>query len=138
MKAKTNLLKRVALFVCAGAALLLMAFTCDDDLDRNYVFYNHSGEMLYLYENYATDSIMPADLTTEPGRTVSIDELQEEHFADINFSDGKKLDLLIFKKSTVDLYGWPTIREQNIYDKRFFISLDSLTQLDYKVKYYGD
>lgn len=124
---------------CCVLATFLTAMSCEDDMTDGYIrFYNHSGEVLYTYKTFGSDSIMPQDFTFDPRDRIGIDMRTGFGFNNPDMEDGRKFDLLIFKQSTLDQYGWEQIRQQNLYDKRFFVDLDSLTQLDFKLKYYGE
>ncbi|CAM3635663.1 hypothetical protein [Flavobacterium chungbukense] len=52
--------------------------------------------------------------------------------------EDKKARLFIVEKDSVDKYGWKTIFANNIYSKKYFITLEKLDSLNWRIEYKGD
>ena len=53
------------------------------------------------------------------------------------FNNNRKLNILIYKESTLNKYSWQEIQKKNIFDKRYVLTLDELKAMNYKVVYDG-
>nr|WP_315153057.1 hypothetical protein [uncultured Flavobacterium sp.] len=54
-----------------------------------------------------------------------------------NTLEDKKARLFIVEKDSVDKYGWKTIFKKNIYNKKYFITLEKLDSLNWQIEYKG-
>lgn len=54
-----------------------------------------------------------------------------------NRLEDKKARLFIVEKDSVDKYGWKTIFSKNIYNKKYFITLEKLDSLNWQIEYKG-
>lgn len=51
------------------------------------------------------------------------------------FNNNRKLNILIYKESTLNQYSWQEIQEQNIFDKRYVLTLEELKAMNYTIVY---
>ncbi|WP_395048719.1 hypothetical protein [Flavobacterium sp.] len=54
-----------------------------------------------------------------------------------NRLEDKKARLFIVQKDSVDKYGWKEIFKKNIYNKKYFITLEKLDSLNWQIEYKG-
>lgn len=54
------------------------------------------------------------------------------------FTDNRKIQLLIFKQSTLDEHSWEEIQERNLFDKRYSLTVEDLKELNWTITYDGD
>lgn len=54
-----------------------------------------------------------------------------------NRLEDKKARVFIVQKDSVDKYGWKEIFKKNIYNKKYFITLEKLDSLNWQIEYKG-
>lgn len=54
------------------------------------------------------------------------------------FDSNRKLWILIYKQSTIEAHTWQENKDKNLYDKRYELTLDQLSALNFKVVYDGN
>lgn len=118
--------------------LLLTACPKQDEPDMSYSITNNCSETIYLFHNNI-DSLMTSHYSTQkPLEFINSQETLKSPYYTILFNNGRKLNVLIYKESTLKKYSWQEIQENNIFDKRYVLTLDGLKALNYTIVYNGE
>ena len=92
-------------------------------------------QKIYLFQN-TIDSVMTSGYSThQPLEFINSQDTLESPYYTILFNNDRKLNILIYKESTLNKHSWQEIQEKNIFDKRYVLSLDDLKAMNYTVVY---
>lgn len=104
----------------------------------NYSIINSCPERIYLFQNNI-DSLMTSGYSTQkPLEFIDSYDTSITPYHTALFNDNRKLNILIYKQSTLNKYSWQEIQEKNIFDKRYVLTLDDLKAINYTIVYNGD
>lgn len=118
-------------------SLFLQACPHGDEPDMSYAIINNHSERIYLFQNNI-DSIITSKYSTQrPIMFINSKDIFETPYNTSLFNKNRKLNILIYKESTLNKYSWQEIQEKNIFDKRYVLTLDELKAMNYKVVYDG-
>lgn len=118
-------------------SLFLQACPHGDEPDMSYAIINNCSERIYLFQNNI-DSIMTSRYSTQrPLMYIDRQDTFKTVYFTSLFNNNRKLNILIYKESTLNKYSWQEIQEKNIFDKRYVLTLDDLKIMNYKVVYDG-
>ena len=132
--------------ICFHLLLLMSGFifqACpllySDDPDMHCNIVNKCNEKIYPVFNVPDTIISPKSFPFETIMVEHIDSGDTLKFPCHSklFDNNRKLNILIYKASTLNEYSWQEIQEQNIFDKRYVLSLDDLKAINYTVVYDG-
>lgn len=142
-------------------ALLFSAMTCDEDpYYQDVILENKSGETIYAYEesfNYDDTVTLNADdvfgrsswrkyLQEIPADSSCIFEVRiPEDGPDFrtklitSFDENSdRIQIIVFKQSTMDKYTVDEMAEKNIFDKRYVYLYGELEAMEFKLVYTGE
>lgn len=108
-----------------------------DNPDMSYFIVNKCHEKIYLFQNNI-DSVMTSKYSThQPLEFINSQDTLKSPYYTILFNNNRKLNILIYKESTLNKYSWKEIQEQNIFDKRYVLTLEELKAMNYTIVYEG-
>lgn len=120
---------------------ILIAFVTacpkQDNPDMNYSIVNKCHEKIYLFQNNTDTIITPKSFPKQTIMQVNIpikDTVLFMYHTSF-FNNNRKLNILIYKESTLNQYSWQEIQEQNIFDKRYVLTLEELKAMNYTIVY---
>jgi hypothetical protein len=106
----------------------------DDGITHNnFKLENASNQNIFIafdinhhITNYGVPNIsIPKDSTFNAG------------FNDSNFNGDKKLWIFVYKESTINEHTYQEIRDQNIYDQQYELTIEQLQNMNYHIVYTG-
>lgn len=108
-----------------------------EEFDIYYYLINKSNERIGVFQD-GSDTILTASYSVCEPRLLH-DKNKRIKFPALksDFEQGKRLNILVFKESTLSSHSWEQIVENNIYDKLYVLSLEELEAMDYTVVYDG-
>ena len=111
--------------------------TFDEIPDGSFIIINNSNQVIFIDFKMSVNLILPTEFPQSPN--ISIESLKsfKENLDYYWFNENKKLDILVYKKSTLDTHTWQEIKNQGLYDKRYDLTLEQLKALNYEIVYTG-
>ena len=129
-------MKYLSTIIILTACIVLSGCPGEQDIDFARTIKNNSSERIYIFSRIEEDSLLPEHLTIDPTYKIESGDSSTTHYSSQSFKAGDKLRFMIFRQSTVNLYGWDGIREQNIYDARYDLTLEELEmQFNYTIEF---
>lgn len=105
--------------------------------DLKITICNQTNESIFFYSSREDISEFLTDC-----RVLSEFELLENkcfsYYTGSEYYSNYRYTLYIFNKSTVDKYTCEEIRENELYDKKYLLSLEDLRELNFIINYTGD
>ncbi len=132
-------MKSLKLFLSLSI-LIVFTTACpkQDNPDMYYSIVNKCHEKIYLFQN-TIDSVMTSGYSThQPLEFINSQDTLKSPYYTILFNNNRKLNILIYKESTLNQYSWQEIQEQNIFDKRYVLTLEELKAMNYTIVYEGE
>lgn len=119
---------------------ILTSTTCDDIEEIDVFMTNDSDETIYVISWAFDDNhlMIPAEVFPVAKTIIKSNERRlvgggPKEF----FETGTAIQLLVYKESTLEKYTEQEIKKYDIYDKRFFLTLEDLEACDFHI-YYSD
>ncbi|MFV8342560.1 hypothetical protein [Flavobacterium sp. XS2P39] len=134
-------------------------YSCDKLDTRNLLVKNNSNKVIYsilsendsmndagFYYEYQNDfdETKRGDydapfVFTEIKKGQIIANHDRPRFWDNYFNrlEDKKARLFIVQKDSVDKYGWKAIFSKNIYNKKYYLTLENLDKMNWEIEYEG-
>jgi hypothetical protein len=110
----------------------------EEDIPDNFFnIQNNFNEDIYVYYEILDSELLPNRYPVAPSVKITQSAKYKEAYKNNFFDGGKKLWILIYKKSTLDTKTWQEIKDQGLYDKRYDLTLDQLKALNYEIVYTG-
>jgi hypothetical protein len=140
-------------------SLLFILASCMDRLDnRNLTIFNNSNKKTYniisqndnmngsghydefLYDEnhiYTKEDSINRFVFLEINPYVKMPSNDRPNNWDLYFKsiDDKKARLFIIQKDSVDKYGWHKIFKKNIYNKKYYLTLEDLDRMNWEIEY---
>lgn len=131
----------ISLFLIS-AFFVFSSMTCEeeDGDDIDVYMTNNQNETIYVIACSFDDNhlILPAEIFDNEKRIIKGYEKGLVYGSYTEFFDNDvALQLLVYKKSTLDKYTEQEIKKYDIYDKRFFLTLEDLETCNCHL-YYSD
>lgn len=132
-------MKTIKLFSFVLVCLMLQACPnkYSEEPDIQFTIKNNSGENIYFYANTIDTIVNPKNFIQQNLTLIENNKNFNTDFWTILFKS-KKLNILIYKQSTLDNHTWEEIQDNNLYDKRYVLNLEELKAIDYTVIYVGE
>lgn len=151
---------RSSIFLAFLAFFILVS--CTDRLDkRNLIIYNNSNKTIYtvISSNDSVNFLGNYDDFEYKGNYIYTKERRIKAFVfldiapnvktpsndkpnnwDLYFesSSDKKIRLFFIYKHSVDKYGWKEIFKNNIYDKKYYLTIDDLNRMNWQIEFKED
>ena len=105
--------------------------------DFNFYIVNNGNETIKFYFKFSNKELTSKDFNSPPYVKILPNSKFKEGAADEFFKNNNKLWVLIFKESTLEKHTWQDIQNNNIFDKRFSLSLEEIKALNFEVIYDG-
>lgn len=120
--------------------IVLLIQACPEsskDPDMQFTIKNESTENIYFYANTSDATVMSKDIGKGYGYLIpiKIGDFYNIPFWINLFNQSKKLNILIYKQSTLDMHSWEDIQKNDIFDKRYVLTLEELKSMNYTVMY---
>jgi hypothetical protein len=101
---------------------------------ENFDDFVYKGNYIYTKEGdikwFGFTGINPKDKLQSDGGSTKWDV----YFESI---DDKKIRLFIIYKDSVEKYGWKTILSKNIYNKKYYLTIEDLDKMNWEIEYKG-
>lgn len=136
----TKLMKPAFYLLIILACLFLQACPdrYDPEPDFHFTIINDTNERIYFFMKHADTIITPKISSAPPLMYIEpMDSLIQPEWSEL-YTNQRKLNIIIFKASTIKKYPWQEIQEKDIVDKRFVLTLDDLKAMNYKIVFDGD
>lgn len=110
----------------------------EEDIPDNFFnIQNNFNEDIYVYYEILDTELLPIRYPVVPSIKIIQTGKYREAYKNVFFDGGKKLWILVFKKSTLENNTWQVIKDQGLYDKRYDLTLEQLKALNYEIVYTG-
>jgi hypothetical protein len=109
----------------------------EDVPDNFFNIQNNFNEDIYVYYEILDTELLPIRYPVVPSIKIIQTGKYREAYKNVFFDGGKKLWILVFKKSTLENNTWQAIKDQGLYDKRYDLTLEQLKALNYEIVYTG-
>lgn len=110
----------------------------DEDIPDNFFnIKNNFSEDIYVNYEILNIELLPNRYPEAPTLKIIQSSSYREAYKNNFFDVGKKLWILIFKKSTLETHSWQEIKDQGLYDKRYDLTLEQLRAMNYEIVYTG-
>ena len=105
--------------------------------DGSFTVINNSNQIIFIDYKMSVNLILPTEFPQSPNTSIENLKSFKENLDYYWFDENKKLNILVYKKSTLDNNTWQVIKDQGLYDKRYDLTLEQLKALNYEIVYTG-
>lgn len=125
-------------------SLIITLSSCVFDItdNRDIKVYNNSKSDIYTFyspcelNNTLIDERQKGYvISVEPDSIGSEDIVRPSWEEYIKECDNNKIRLYIIKKDSVGKYGWETVCQKNIYNKKYVLTIEDLEELNWQIEY---
>lgn len=102
-----------------------ISFKIDNKSVQKIFFYANTVDTLVTAKSFLKDNLILID---------SYSFFTTPFWSDL-FENNRKLNVLIYKESTLNAFSWSEIQEKDIVDKRYVLSLEELKAINYTIVY---
>lgn len=134
-------MKIFKLFLIAIFSISLTGCPADSSGDNpeNYLkVTNSSSEDIFIHITMSNEVVNTKYFNEKPTQLIMVDQIFTNGFSDYFFNDNKKLWILLYKKSTIDNNTWTQIQDNNLFDKRYELTLGEVETFNYNIVYNGN
>ncbi|WP_396145248.1 hypothetical protein [Flavobacterium sp.] len=134
-------MKIFKLFLIAIFSLSLAGCPTDssEDNPENYIkVTNSSSEDIFIHITMNNEVVNADYFNEKPTKLIMVNQTFSNGLSDYFFNDNKKLWILLYKKSTIDNNTWTQIQDNNLFDKRYELTLGEVETFNYNIVYNGN
>lgn len=134
-------MKTIKILIFILVCITLYACPTDEpktDTDMQFSIKNDTEENIFFYANTVDTIVTPRSFIKQNLIMIKPNKSFTTTFWTELFEKNKKLNILIYKQSTLDSYSWKEIQDANLFDKRYVLTLDELKAMNYIVVYNGE
>lgn len=134
-------MKTIKILIFILVCITLYACPTDEpktDTDMQFSIKNDTEENIFFYANTVDTIVTPRSFIKQNLIMIKPNKSFTTTFWTELFEKNKKLNILIYKQSTLDSHTWKEIQDANLFDKRYVLTLEELKAMDYTVSYTGE
>jgi hypothetical protein len=134
-------MKIFKLFLIAIFSLSLAGCPTDssEDNPENYIkVTTSSSEDIFIHITMNNEVVNADYFNEKPTKLIMVNQTFSNGLSDYFFNDNKKLWILLYKKITIDNNTWTQIQDNNLFDKRYELTLGEVETFNYNIVYNGN
>ena len=98
---------------------------------------NKSNESIGYFWDVSDSVVTTGRFQFKPKWLLGVDKKKKNGGYRSELEQGKRVNFIVFKETTLRQYSWEEMVENNIYDKLYILSLEELEAVDYTIVYDG-
>lgn len=108
-----------------------------EDYDMFFYIINKSNESIGYFWDVSDSVVTTGRFQFKPKWLLGVDKKKKNGGYRSELEQGKRVNFIVFKETTLRQYSWEEMVENNIYDKLYILSLEELEAVDYTIVYDG-